>query len=75
MTGPEFLATAIDLQRAGRIVVGHGWKSDLARKIGRRRLWVDTCLARGTDQTTDLALAALMAGLEPYRPQSSKTGE
>lgn len=69
MTGAEFAAAALDLQQAGRITAGHGWKSDLGRKIGRTRWRIDAYLEKGTDITTDLAIAALMAGIEPYRPQ------
>lgn len=67
MTSEQFAAAAIELQQRGIIVSGHGWKTALANKLGITRQSVDGFERRGTRQLqTDYAIAALLAGLEPF---------
>lgn len=67
MTGPEFSAAASIMQELGVITSGHGWKTSLANKLGVSRPTIDRFEREGTAQTqTDYAIAALVAGLDPY---------
>jgi transcriptional regulator with XRE-family HTH domain len=67
MTPEQFQRAISDMQGAGIIPAGHGWKTALASKLGVTRQSIDNMERGGTKQLqTDLALAALVAGLEPY---------
>lgn len=67
MTPKQFATAALDLQERGIIVSGHGWKTSLANKLGVTRTTIDNFEKRGTIQIqTDYAIAALLAGMEPY---------
>ena len=67
MTKDQFAAAAAALQAGGVIPVGHGWKTSLAGKLGVTRQTIDNFEREGTRQRqTDLAIAALLAGMEPY---------
>jgi predicted XRE-type DNA-binding protein len=71
LTPKQFAKAVIDLQAAGAIKAGHGWKSSLARALGVTRPTIDNYLAQGTIQKqTDLALSALLHGLEPLGQES-----
>lgn len=66
MTADDFRRVVSALQVAGSIRAGHGWKQDLADELGVTRTTIVDFEARGTRQRqTDLALAALLAGLSP----------
>lgn len=66
MTSDAFHATVTALQAAGRIRSGRGWKVDLADALGVSPQTIDNFVAHGTRQRqTDLALAAIMADLDP----------
>ena len=68
MTAEEFASAALLMQERGIITKGHGWKQSLADKGGWTRTTIDNFERQGTRQVqTDLALAALLAGLGPYR--------
>lgn len=70
MTPEQFAIAAQELQRLGVVPQGHGWKTALANKLGVTRQSVDNFERQGTRQVqTDYAIAALLAGLDPYPPQ------
>ena len=67
MTPTQFSNCLADLKSAGRIRDGHGAHTDLANALGVSRDTVYRFEKEGTKTiATDLALAALVAGLEPY---------
>lgn len=67
MTPEQFSTAALELQQRGIIISGYGWKTSLANKLGVTRQTIDNFERDGTRQVqTDYAIAALMAGLEPY---------
>lgn len=67
MTPAQFATAALELQQRGIITSGHGWKTSLANKLGVTRTTIDNFEKHGTKQVqTDYAIAALLAGLEPY---------
>lgn len=67
MTPNQFAAAASKLQEHGVVISGHGWKTALANKLGVSRQSIDNFEREGTKQLqTDYAIAALLAGLEPY---------
>lgn len=67
MTPDQFAIAVADMQAAGAIPPGHGWKSALAAKLGLSMQQIRNFERAGTNQVqTDLAVAAIVAGLEPY---------
>lgn len=67
MTPEDFLRAALTLQERGIIVVGHGWRTDLAAKMGWSLQTVKNFEKTGTSRIeTDYAIAALLSGLRPY---------
>lgn len=67
MTPTQFMQSVTALQDKGIIPAGHGWKTALANKLGVTRTTIDNFEKEGTRQVqTDYAIAALLAGLEPY---------
>lgn len=65
MTPDQFTAAALLLQERGIIVSGHGWKTDLADKLGLTRQSVDKFVRQGTKQIqTDYAIEALLLGVQ-----------
>lgn len=68
MTPEQFMQAVSALQDKGTIPHGHGWKTALANKLGVSRPTIDHFEREGTRQVqTDYAIAALVAGLEPYQ--------
>jgi len=67
MTPAEFAQCLADLKSAGRIRDGHGAYTDLANALGTSRETIYRFERDGTRAVqTDLALAAILAGLAPY---------
>ncbi|WP_180901930.1 hypothetical protein [Martelella soudanensis] len=67
MTPEQFSRAALELQERGIIPTGHGWKTALANKLGLTRQQIDNFERGGTaKRQTDYAIAALLAGLNPY---------
>lgn len=67
MTPDQFKQAVRDLQTAGTIPGGHGWKTALAGRLGVTPVTISHFEREGTRQVqTDYAIAALVAGLEPY---------
>lgn len=67
MTPAQFRQAVEALQSRGAIPHGHGWKTALAGKLGLTRTTIDNFERDGTKQVqTDYAIAALVAGLDPY---------
>lgn len=67
MTPAQFRSAVAAMQAAGAIPPGHGWKTALANKLGLTRTSIDNFERDGTRQIqTDYAIAAIIAGLEPY---------
>lgn len=68
MTPDQFRGAVAAMQAAGAIPPGHGWKTALAAKLGLSRQQISNFERDGTNQVqTDFAIAAIVAGLEPYR--------
>lgn len=67
MTSDEFNAAIRTLKATGALPDGRGWKTQLADLLGVSRPALNNFIAVGTvSKQTDLAVAALIAGLEPY---------
>lgn len=67
MTPEQFISAALKLQERGIIVAGHGWRSDLAGKMGWSLQTVKNFEKGGTSRVeTDYAIAALLSGVGPY---------
>ena len=67
MTADRFNHWLADMQAAGRIRTGHGHKKDAAELLGISLDRLAQFEKGGTVQKqTDLACAALLAGVEPY---------
>lgn len=67
MTPDQFRKAVEALQVSEAIPSGHGWKTALANKLGVTRTTIDNFEKEGTRQIqTDYAIAAIIAGLEPY---------
>lgn len=67
MTPKQFSSAVATLQSLSIIPAGHGWKTSLAGKLGVTRTTIDNFERQGTRQVqTDYAIAALIAGLQPW---------
>lgn len=67
MTPDQFASATLELQERGIIISGHGWRSDLAGKMGWSLQTVKNFEKGGTSRVeTDYAIAALISGIPPY---------
>lgn len=67
MTADQFASAALELQERGIIISGHGWRSDLAGKMGWSLQTIKNFERGGTIRIeTDYAIAALLSGVPPY---------
>jgi hypothetical protein len=67
MTADDFKGWLEAMQAAGKVRTGHGHKADAAALLGVTFDRISQFEKGGTAQKqTDLACAALLAGLEPY---------
>lgn len=67
MSADDFKAWLAAMQEAGKIRAGHGHKADAAALLGVSFDRISQFEKNGTAQLqTDLACAALLAGIKPY---------
>lgn len=67
MTPEDFAKAIADLQKAGVVPSGRGWKTALSDLLQISRPTIDKFIKSGTmQQQTDYAIAALLADLDPY---------
>jgi len=62
MTGPEFALWVAAMRARGLART----KTECGHLLGRSDQWVTKALKKGTDYTTALACAAVLAGIEPF---------